>query len=97
MTATLASPERIGTSRSPVARTLIWLVRGYQLARRAHPSPCRYVPSCSVYAVEALEDYGATRGGWLAIRRLGRCHPWGGYGADPVPERPGRPGARNPS
>jgi len=78
-------------------RMLTWLVGCYQAVRRGRPSPCRYVPSCSTYAVEALERHGATRGTWLAIRRLGRCHPWGGYGADPVPEHPGRPGARIPS
>lgn len=46
---------------------------------------CRYHPSCSVYAMEAIHKYGAVRGGLLAIRRLLRCHPWGGYGHDPVP------------
>lgn len=73
---------------------LIGLVRAYQAVRRGHPSPCRYVPSCSEYAAVALEWHGAARGSWLAVRRLFRCHPWGGYGADPVPERPG---VRNPS
>jgi uncharacterized protein len=72
-------------------RLLIGLVRLYQSVRRGRPSPCRYVPSCSEYAAIALDRHGATRGGWLAVRRLCRCHPWGGYGADPVPE------VRNPS
>jgi uncharacterized protein len=62
------------------------VVRLYQAARRGRPSSCRYLPTCSVYAIEAVERYGAWRGSWLATRRLGRCHPWGGYGADPVPE-----------
>lgn len=67
------------------ARPLIGLVRIYQAARRGRPSPCRYVPSCSAYAVEALATHGVARGLWLTARRLGRCQPWGGYGADPVP------------
>jgi putative membrane protein insertion efficiency factor len=69
-----------------IARVLIGLVRLYQAARAGRPSPCRFVPSCSAYAVEALERHGALRGSWLATRRLSRCHPWGGHGADPVPK-----------
>jgi putative membrane protein insertion efficiency factor len=69
------------------ARPLITLVRWYQRAREGQPSPCRYVPSCSTYAVEALEQHGAVRGSWLAVRRLSRCHPWGSQGYDPVPPR----------
>lgn len=68
------------------ARVLLRGVRLYQAARAGRPSPCRYWPSCSVYAAEALERHGAARGSWLAARRLGRCHPWGGHGVDPVPE-----------
>ena len=47
----------------------------------------RFEPSCSTYALEALEQHGAARGSWLTIRRLTRCHPWGGLGWDPVPDR----------
>ncbi len=47
---------------------------------------CRYHPSCSTYAMEALEKHGALRGGWLTLRRLARCHPWGGSGIDNVPD-----------
>jgi putative membrane protein insertion efficiency factor len=48
---------------------------------------CRYQPTCSVYALEALKEHGGLKGGWLATRRICRCHPWGGEGYDPVPER----------
>lgn len=68
------------------ARACMALVRLYQIAL----SPllggqCRFAPSCSHYATEALERHGALRGGWLTLRRLARCHPWGGSGDDPVP------------
>lgn len=49
------------------------------------PPSCRYTPTCSEYAVEALRKYGPFKGGWLALRRLLSCHPWGGHGYDPVP------------
>ncbi|WP_445376653.1 membrane protein insertion efficiency factor YidD [Niveispirillum fermenti] len=49
------------------------------------PPRCRFYPSCSHYALEALSMHGAIRGGWLTLRRLARCHPWGGSGYDPVP------------
>ena len=69
-----------------VARVMILLVRGYQRGISPFlPPSCRYTPTCSAYAVEALEKHGAARGGWLALRRLSRCHPWGGHGYDPVP------------
>ena len=71
---------------SLLARVLLLLVRLYQAARAGRPSPCRYVPSCSTYAVEAVERHGAIRGSWVSLRRLGRCHPWGGFGFDPVPD-----------
>jgi len=49
------------------------------------PPSCRYQPSCSAYAITAIQRYGAARGGWMALKRIGRCHPWGGQGYDPVP------------
>jgi uncharacterized protein len=50
-------------------------------------SQCRFTPTCSAYALEAIQTHGALKGGWLAIRRIGRCHPWGDSGLDPVPDR----------
>jgi hypothetical protein len=47
---------------------------------------CRFTPTCSAYAAEAITTFGATRGLWLALKRLARCHPWGGFGHDPVPK-----------
>lgn len=49
------------------------------------PNKCRFTPTCSHYAAEALKKYGPLKGGWLAIKRISRCHPWGGKGYDPVP------------
>jgi putative membrane protein insertion efficiency factor len=69
------------------ARVLARFVEAYQTAFSWRPSPCRFVPSCSSYALEALEVHGAGRGTWLAMRRICRCHPWGPHGEDPVPER----------
>lgn len=62
------------------------LIRFYQCAVSPHfPPACRYTPTCSQYAVEAITRYGIRRGGWLALKRICRCHPWGGSGYDPVP------------
>jgi putative membrane protein insertion efficiency factor len=71
---------------SPGARLLRGVVHAYRLVL----SPwmgfhCRFHPTCSAYALEALERHGAVRGGWLTLRRLGRCNPWGGSGVDEVP------------
>lgn len=60
-------------------------VRAYQIAASPFPSPCRYTPTCSTYALEAIERHGVLRGGWLGLRRIFRCHPFGGSGHDPVP------------
>jgi putative membrane protein insertion efficiency factor len=65
---------------------LVWLVKGYRYAISPMLGPsCRFEPSCSCYAVEALERHGAARGTWLAAKRVCRCHPWHPGGYDPVP------------
>lgn len=69
-----------------IGRILILIAKGWQKGpSMILPPSCRYSPSCSAYAIGAIERYGALRGGWLATKRLCRCHPWGGYGHDPVP------------
>jgi len=69
------------------ARLLSGGIRGYQTLRSGRPSPCRFVPTCSAYALGAIEVHGAAKGSWLAVWRVCRCHPFGGEGWDPVPER----------
>jgi putative membrane protein insertion efficiency factor len=71
---------------TPAAHLLHGGVRVYQKLTTGRPSPCRFVPSCSNYALDAFEVHGAVRGSLLTARRLSRCHPWGGHGWDPVPE-----------
>ena len=69
-----------------IRQLFILMVRGYQVTLSPLlPAACRYYPSCSAYAIEALERYGAWRGAWLALRRIGRCHPFHSGGYDPVP------------
>lgn len=72
---------------SPAAWLLRGLVRAYQLlVSPVLPASCRFHPTCSAYAIEALARHGAMRGAWLAVCRVGRCHPWNDGGFDPVPE-----------
>ena len=68
-----------------MSRVLMALVRLYRRIPKLGPSPCRFAPSCSAYALEALELHGAVRGSWLAGRRIVRCHPFNAGGFDPVP------------
>ncbi len=71
-----------------MTRVLTVLVRGYSRYLSPFLAPhCRFHPSCSAYAEEAIREYGALRGGWLALRRIGRCHPFHPGGHDPVPAR----------
>ena len=71
-----------------IARLLILIAKGWQKGPSLIlPPTCRYSPSCSAYAITAFERYGAIRGGWLAVKRISRCHPWGGSGYDPVPTK----------
>ena len=63
-------------------------IRFYQMAISPMLGPtCRYDPSCSHYMVEAIEEWGVLKGTWLGLKRIGRCHPWGGHGHDPVPRK----------
>ena len=71
---------------SPVARALLFFIHLYQGVRAGRPSGCRFVPSCSEYAADAVAAHGAWRGTGLTLRRLGKCHPFGGHGFDPVPQ-----------
>ena len=70
---------------SLISRFLLFLIRIYQAATAGRLSPCRFQPTCSTYALEAIEMHGPGRGTWLAVRRISRCRPFGGRGFDPVP------------
>jgi hypothetical protein len=66
----------------------VFLIRIYQvLISPLFPSSCRYSPTCSHYGIEAFQKHGLIKGGWLTIKRIASCNPWGGSGYDPVPER----------
>ena len=84
----VAPPARRGGLLGLLAWPLIGLVRVYKVAiSPLLPPSCRHLPTCSDYAVEALRRHGAVRGGWLTVKRLGRCHPFHEGGYDPVPDR----------
>jgi hypothetical protein len=80
------------TGAGVAGRIVAWPLLGLVWLYRHGLSPllginCRFQPTCSEYAGEALRQYGGIRGGWLAVQRIARCHPWGGSGYDPVPRR----------
>jgi hypothetical protein len=80
----LGGPNKMETS---MARILRFVIQVYQVCISPFfPAHCRYWPTCSVYAAKAVRDHGAVSGAALAARRIARCHPWGGWGYDPVPE-----------
>ncbi len=86
------------TARRILTWPLLALIRVYQLViSPVLPQSCRFYPSCSSYAIEAITQFGPVRGGWLALRRLGRCHPWNPGGVDHVPRKgpDGRPVRNN--
>lgn len=74
---------------------MVWLRKIYILPIRLYQwlispllgSVCRYTPSCSNYMVEAIEEWGIFKGTWLGLKRISRCHPWGGHGYDPIPKK----------
>ncbi len=71
---------------NPIKYLLIGAVKFYQYCiSPLTPASCRYTPTCSQYAIEALKKHGVLKGGRLALKRILRCHPWGGHGYDPVP------------
>ncbi len=77
--------KKIPPDLSILSRMLVFCIGAYQRAADGRPTPCRFVPTCSNYALDAVQRYGPLRGSVLVIRRLARCHPWGGQGWDPVP------------
>lgn len=88
-----SNPKSVGTERRQGGLPLrvlnaifLLLIRAYQyVLSPLLPNSCRFVPTCSQYGVEALKKHGPFRGGWLTLKRISRCHPWGGSGYDPVP------------
>ena len=81
-----ASPIKTNIIRRFFTAMMIGMIRFYQSAISPHLTPsCRYTPSCSQYGVEAIQKHGPLKGGWLALKRILRCNPWGKHGHDPVP------------
>jgi uncharacterized protein len=92
----VGSPAQTGRNGSAVARGAIFLIELYRHTMSPMRLPtCRFTPTCSQYAIEALGEYGLIRGGWLAAVRLLKCGPWHRGGWDPIPERRGAAHVRN--
>lgn len=73
------------------SKLIVGLVRFYQLVISPWTgNSCRYSPTCSQYMIEAVNEWGPAKGFWLGLKRIGRCHPWGGHGHDPVPKNPNK-------
>ncbi|MDF3076664.1 MAG: rane protein insertion efficiency factor YidD [Sphingobacteriaceae bacterium] len=69
-----------------IGKLFLILIKAYQyLLSPLLGASCRYTPTCSQYGIEAIQKYGPFKGGWLTLKRIGRCHPWGSHGHDPVP------------
>jgi len=83
----VSKAERTSSTVPVLARGPHLVIRAYQWLFAGRVSPCRFEPSCSTYALESFEVHGLIRGSFLSLRRLGRCHPWGGHGWDPVPRK----------
>ncbi|QHS56669.1 membrane protein insertion efficiency factor YidD [Mucilaginibacter sp. 14171R-50] len=76
-----------GIIKSITGAFFLLLIKIYQyLISPILPNACRYTPTCSQYGIEAIKKHGAFKGGWLTIKRIARCNPWGGHGHDPVPD-----------
>tara|TARA_B100000902_G_C27227773_1_gene873125 strand:- start:310 stop:537 length:228 start_codon:yes stop_codon:yes gene_type:complete len=70
-----------------ISKFLIFLIRFYQAAISPFfPATCRFHPTCSVYGIKAIKYYGPIKGGWMALVRISKCHPWGAQGYDPIPK-----------
>jgi putative membrane protein insertion efficiency factor len=83
---TVLHSSALRSARPVSVRAALGAIRGYQLLIRPMlTGSCRYLPTCSEYAAEAIVTHGALRGGWLGLKRVLRCHPFGGAGLDPVP------------
>jgi putative membrane protein insertion efficiency factor len=86
---TLSTPSSAvscDAERTTAQRWVLWIISTYRRARVGSASPCRFIPSCSQYALDAVETHGAARGSYLATRRILRCNPFGPHGVDLVPE-----------
>lgn len=78
-----------GPELSVGARAIRWALGQYGRLSAGTQPRCRYIPTCSEYAMEAVETHGAAKGSWLGVRRICRCHPFGSHGYDPVPDQAG--------